>query len=87
MRGRSFVGIELNPTYAQLARTRIGNAVPEDAPQPALPFPITVEHRERLITKIERQIEVIEARELRHERARSAAKEAATDLNDAGAMR
>jgi exonuclease VII small subunit len=65
-------------THAQHA-----HAGPEDTPQPALPFPITVEHRERLITKIERQIETIEARELRHERAKAAAKEAATDLADA----
>lgn len=26
--GRSFVGIELNPTYAELARKRIGGAAP-----------------------------------------------------------
>ena len=26
--GRSFIGIELNPAYAELARTRIGGAVP-----------------------------------------------------------
>lgn len=47
-----------------------------------LPFPVSMEQRERLIAKIERQIETIEARETRCSKARAAAKEASEDLND-----